>query len=148
MKQHGRRSQAALELVAEAHGVLPTGDKPQPPPHATDREVAEWWAVIDRLGPAWFPRETHGLLAAFCSVKCQLDDVNQGLAKFSHGLPSGEKRWKRYQELTRMRGALSTQLASLATKMRLTPQSRNDRDRATSESRRRQEQTDGKPWDD
>jgi hypothetical protein len=45
--------------------------------------------------------------------------------------------WDRYKELTKMRGQLSGQLASLMTKLRLTPQSRVHRYVAGTQAHRR-----------
>jgi hypothetical protein len=85
----------------------------------------------------WLPREAHALLTAYCMIKVQLDDVHQALAAFGSSVPEDRPGWPRYREITLLRGKLTTQLASLATKLRMTPQSRADRHWAGAEARRR-----------
>lgn len=147
MRQRGQASRASFEVI-QPTGLMPSGHRPAPSPELSAAATQEWHAVVERMPADYFPRETQGLLATFCSIKVQLDEVNKALAKFGPGLPSGEKRWKRYRELTRMRGACATQLASIATKLRLTPQSRYDREVAQRSVRKRDEQPDVRPWED
>jgi phage terminase small subunit len=108
-----------------------------PPPALEARQAAEWQAIVARLGSQWLPREAHALLTAYCMVKVQLDDVHGALAAFAPGIPEDRPGWQRYRELTKLRGQLATQLASLGTKLRLTPQSRADKYWAAAEARRR-----------
>jgi len=32
----------------------------------TDEQAEEWRAVVSRMAADWFPRETHGMLLAYC----------------------------------------------------------------------------------
>jgi phage terminase small subunit len=116
--------------------TLPT-NRSQPPAHLGERERAEWAAIIARIGEALLPRETHGLLATFCAVKIQLETINEALAEFGARVPEDKQGWQRYRELTRMRGMLAAQLASLSTKLRLAPSARFDRHWVGAEARRR-----------
>jgi phage terminase small subunit len=108
-----------------------------PPPALGERAAVEWQAIVLRLGSQWLGRETHSLLTAFCNIKTQLDDVHAALAAFAPGVPDNRQRFQRYRELTLLRGQLSNQLLALATKLRLTPQSRVNRYWAGAEARRR-----------
>lgn len=121
-----------------------TADRPPPPAHLGDRERAEWQAIITRMGANLLPRETHALLEAFCQVKVQLQTVSAALAEFGAQVPQEKERWRRYQDLTRMRGQLANQLASLSTKLRLAPSARFDRHYAGAETRRRADRP--PPW--
>jgi hypothetical protein len=96
------------------------------------------------MGANLLPRETHALLEAFCAVKVQLQTVSAALAAFGGQVPEDKERWRRYQELTRMRGQLAGQLASLSTKLRLAPSARFDRHFAGAETRRRSDRP--PPW--
>jgi phage terminase small subunit len=130
---------------ADGKAVVPPPealDPPPPPAQLPEREAQEWRAVVARMGPAWFGRETHAFLATFCCVRVQLDNVSAALAEFGPGLPEQGERWRRFQELTRMRGQLSSQLTSLGRALRLTPQARYDRHWAGAEARRRA----SRPW--
>jgi hypothetical protein len=88
------------------------------------------------------------MLATLCAVTVQLDGVNREFAKFGSGLPTHAARWKRYRELTRMRGSLANQVAMLQTKLRITPQSRIDPVKAGRRFGRHLEQPTVKPWQD
>jgi phage terminase small subunit len=143
MKQRGRVSADAASVVVPPEATLPTA-RLDPPPQLGAREAAEWQAVTARLGPAWFPRECHALLATYCTIKTQLDDVHQALAAFGPSLPEDQQGWGRYKGLTALRGRLAGQLASLATKLRLTPQSRVHRYAAGTQAHRRA--TRPAPW--
>src|SRR5215831_15104982 len=81
-----------------------TADRPPPPAHLGARERAEWQAIIERMGANLLPRETYGLLETFVAAKVQLQTINQALAEFGIQVPQEKERWRRYQDLTRMRG--------------------------------------------
>jgi phage terminase small subunit len=83
------------------------------------------------------PRECHALLEAFCNIKIQLETVSTALAEFGTQVPEDRQGWSRYAELTRLRGKLVNQLASLSTKLRLAPSARADKNWAGAEARRR-----------
>jgi phage terminase small subunit len=129
-----RTSDEAKSIVPPPEALLPAEI---PPPALGERQAAEWKAIVARLGSAWLPREAHALLTAYCMIKVQLDDVHGALAAFAPGIPEDRPGWQRYCELTKLRGQLATQLASLGTKLRLTPQSRADRHWCGAEARRR-----------
>ena len=129
-----RTSDEARSVIAPPEAFLPTAT---PPPALGVREAAEWQAIVARLGAAWLPRETHALLTAYCNIVVQLDDVHAALAAFGSSIPEDRPGWQRYRELTKLRGQLSGQLSSLATKLRLTPQARYDRHWCGAEARRR-----------
>jgi hypothetical protein len=60
--------------------------------------------------------------------------------------PEDKTTWKRYSDLTRVRGKVAGQLASLATKLRLTTQSRSHPERAYTEAQKLS--LDHNPWSD
>jgi phage terminase small subunit len=136
MKQPGRVSAEAASVVVPPEATLPNAGLP-PPPQLGAREAAEWQAITTGLGAAWFPRECHALLAAYCVTKTQLDDVHQALAAFGSSIPEDRPGWQRYRELTRLRGELIARFTSLATKLRLTPQTRVHRYVAGTQAQRR-----------
>jgi phage terminase small subunit len=130
-----RTSEDAKSITPPPEALLPA-DCP-PPPELEARQAVEWQAIVVRLGAAWLPREAHALLTAYCMIKVQLDDVHQALAAFGSSVPEDRAGWRHYRELTLLRLKLTAQLASLGTKLRLTPQSRADKHWAAAEARRR-----------
>jgi hypothetical protein len=142
MHTRGRYSAADLSIVT------PNGPRAtlEPPVYFNAREVAEWRAIVDRLGAEYFPRECHMLLTCFISISCQLEAISAALSKLKEP-PRDEATRKEYWELTRCRGQLVMGLASLSTKLRLAPSTRNDRDRTTVQARRAAQSTGRKPWE-
>jgi len=143
MRQPGRISQDALSVTTPPEATLPTA-RLDPPPQLDPRAAAEWCAITTGLGAAWFPRECHALLTAYCVTKTQLDDVHEALRAFGPSLPEDREAWGRYKELTALRGRLAGQMASLLTKLRLTPQSQVHRYTAGTQAHRRA--TRPAPW--
>ena len=143
MKQLGRVSADAASVVMPPEATLPNA-RLDPPPQLGARAAAEWQTITTGLGAAWFPRECHALLMAYCVIKTQLDDVHQALAAFGPSLPEDQQGWGRYKELTELRGKLVRSLSSLATKLRLTPQSRVHRYAAGTQAHRRADRP--APW--
>jgi len=141
MEQPGRISADALSVTVPPEAALPNAQL-APPPQMGEREAAEWQVITARLGAAWFPKEAHALLTAYCNIKTQLDDLHQALATFG-SIPEDQQGWGRYKELTLLRNRLAQSLASLSTKLRLAPSSRTDRHWAGATSRRRVSQP---PW--
>ena len=119
MIQRGRKSAAALSIIPAA-----TSFRPKPPEHLTSVQAAEWRAIVARLPPTWFSRETHGLLIAYCrhfgnakKVAEQLDAVRGECLRDPEGLAVFDK-------LSRLLEREQRAMSSLATRLRLTQQSR------------------------
>lgn len=128
MGTRGRKSAASLAVVAD----LP--QRPEPPPELTADEGAEWREIVRALPADWFPRETHGLLAAYCRhivsarrvaemIRTAVSDDIAALAR-----------------LLRMQAAQSGALCSLATKMRIAQT-------GAGRGRRAKAPTSPRPWD-
>ena len=56
-----RKSAAALSVLPP-----PRTRRPEPPDELSEEEAVEWKAVVHRLPPEWFPKETHQVLVAYC----------------------------------------------------------------------------------
>jgi hypothetical protein len=101
--------------------------RPDAPYDLTDEEAQEWIAIVNRMEAGHFPRETWPLLTSYCRITVQ-DRRNEAMIrealgrqpKFEFGL---------YERLIKIQQANAKALASLATKMRLSQQATNDRDR-------------------
>jgi hypothetical protein len=93
--------------------------RPGPPKELTTRQAKLWRAIVD-TSPAGHFREGDALLTAFCRHS---DAANQ-LAKLIDGLEAKSDDLKQLGRLLAMRERESRMLSMLATKMRLTQQSR------------------------
>ena len=135
----------AQRTIASPDG--PREPPPEPPAYFNEREVAEWNAIVNHLGADFFPWESLPLLASYVSICCQLEKIMRELSGFKEGPPRDVAMRKDYWKLTRCRGQLVMGLASLSTKLRLAPSTRNDRDRTTVRARRAAQSAGRKPWE-
>jgi hypothetical protein len=109
-----RKSAAALSVVP-----LAGEQRPEPPAELTKEQAAEWRAVVGRLPPDWFPRETHALLVAYCQHIVRGRIVAKLLDACRPEETSQELR--RFDKLAMMADREGRAISSLATRMRLSP---------------------------
>jgi hypothetical protein len=129
-----RKSAAALSVIP-----LAGEQRPEPPAELTKEQAAEWRAVVGRLPPDWFPRETHALLAAYCRHIVR----GRVIAKLIDACRPAEtsQELRRFDKLALMADREGRAISALATRMRLTAQSRYRPDKAIKPTPLR------KPWE-
>ena len=113
----GRTSAAAKEV----HSLAPGAQRPAPPSHLTAAQRREWRAIVDRLPADWFTRENHALLAQYCRHVDNANRLAKAIAKTDLATVAGAES---FDKLTRMHEREGRAASSLATRMRLTQQSR------------------------
>jgi hypothetical protein len=115
-----RKSAAALSVVQS----LPGAKRPEPPEELTEEQAVEWRKVVDRLPADWFPQDSHQLLVAYCRHVSRARVLAEMLDRFEReriGLAAGLRE---YEKLLGMADREHRAISSLATRMRLTQQSR------------------------
>src|SRR6202008_1135270 len=120
MGTRGRQSAASL-------GVVPIGPRPAPPPpmELTADQAVIWREVAAQRPPTWFTADTFPLLVAYCRLVTDARDIEaliQGIDL--QAVAENKETLDRYRKLIAMRCQIAAGLASLATKMRLSQQSR------------------------
>jgi hypothetical protein len=143
MAQRGRKSAASLSIVS----VL-GNERPPPPEELGEAEAEEWRAIAGRMPPDWFTRESHPLLVAYCRHIVAARVLAADMAKFMRFPP--EMRLTSdgidlYDKLRKMADRESRVITTLATKMRLSQQSRYTENRAATAADRGK--TVRKPWE-
>ncbi len=139
MGKRGRKSAAELGVI---QGIP---QRPDPPDELTPAQAEEWRAVVTRMPVHWFPREIWPLLCAYCRhvtyarhIAGMIEDAHQGdltdRAELMH-----------YNRLLGMQERQSNVMAGLATRMRLTNQSRYTAHSAASQAKGGI--TGRKPWE-
>ena len=99
-------------LTVIGPGGIESIRRPEAPLELSESEAAEWNAVVNRMPPDWFPRETHALLIQFCRLKVRAD-------KISKLMNSPDKlAVAQFQSLLRSEQSLSDTISKLATRMR------------------------------
>lgn len=121
MGTRGRRSAASLSVVPT--GGVVVVHRPGPPSDLTQEQAHEWRAIVSRMPADWFPRETHGLLAAYCQHITELASIAQLINQVKATEPLDVAA---YDRLLKVRERESRAASSLATRMRITQQSTYD----------------------
>jgi len=111
----------------------------------TGDQAEEWRAVVGRMPPDWFPRETHPLLAQYCRHVVIARRLAEKVNGFDRACLGNLDGLRQYDALLRMSERQTKALATLATKMRLTQQARY---RPETAARAADKSTGGKrPWE-
>ena len=120
MGARGRKSAAELSTISS--GGLELHRRPDPPDHMGDDAVAIWRAVVNSLPADWFSPGTLPLLEAFCGMTISQRYTLRALRRIEQNADDFERdEWER---TLKQLGEVSGRIATLATRMRLTPQSR------------------------
>ena len=119
MGDRGKKSFSEITAIKPA-GISAI-KRPEAPASLTDAQAIEWRAVVNRMPPDWFPRETHALLERYC---CHVISANR-IAEIIESMISATDSpgWLGdYDRLLKMQEGEGRALSSLATRMRLTQQ--------------------------
>jgi hypothetical protein len=125
-----RKSAAALSVIQP----LPGQKRPEPPAELTDEQAVEWRKVVDRLPPDWFPVESHPLLVAYARHVVNARIIAGKIAGFDRSWLDDPEGLKMFEKLTMMGEREGRAISSLATRMRLTQQSRFQKTTATNKA--------------
>ncbi len=118
MGARGRKSAASMGVV---QGIP---QRPKPPDELTQEQAEEWRAVVTRMPVDWFGREIWPLLCAYCRHICNARHIAR-LIEASEDMDIGDRgALMRFNRLLGMQERQSNVMAGLATRMRLTHQSR------------------------
>jgi len=139
VKQRGRKSEASLATVT----AIPL--RLIPAPADLSPEEAEAWGRIVATKPSeWWDAATTPMLAQLCRASVQAELIGDLVRRTGEAMLADADELPRYKELRKIQAALSGEMATLETKLRLTPQSRYRADKADTTARRGG--TGNKPW--
>ena len=140
MEQRGRKSLAAATLQV-TH--LP-GQWPEPPARLTEAQAGMWRSIVVTKPHDWFGPDTYPLLVEYIRATEQADVLARELEDFNPEWLRDEDGLQRYEKLNRLADAKASSLARLATKMRLSQQSRYSE--KTAHTAAKQAGSGAKPW--
>jgi phage terminase small subunit len=120
MGTRGRKSSAELATVSP-DGIGLTR-RPEPPSHLGDDAADIWRATVNSLPADWFSPGTLPLLEAFCGLSVSQQLTLRALQRAERS--GGDFDRDEWETLLKQLGELSGRVATLATRLRLTPQSR------------------------
>jgi phage terminase small subunit len=120
MGARGRKSSKELSTISS--GGLEIHRRPDPPDHMGEDAVKVWRAVVNSLPADWFTPGTLPLLEAFCGLTVSQRNTIMALQRIEREANDFQRdEWAR---VLKQLGEVSGRIATLATRMRLTPQSR------------------------
>jgi len=113
MQQRGRKSTESLSVVQVAPGARVSA-----PTRLTDEQRSIWDEIVSSKPADWFGADNLALLEQYVCVQTEAHRIAAKLREVSPECLDD------YERLVALQTKISGQLASLATKMRLTQQSR------------------------
>lgn len=120
MATRGRKSAAALSVVEGNFG-----SRPEPLAELTDEQSAIWRETVSSEAADFFGTAAlRSMLADYCRHRASAAVVSEVIDTFKPDWLKAAEGAKRYYGLLKMREAETRAAASLATKLRLTNQSR------------------------
>ena len=117
MDQRGRKSSDNLAVV-----VSIPGQRPDPPEVLGSAERQIWRRVVATKPAEWFGADTAALLSEYCRAWVMADKVDEALAVWEK-VPEGEE-FQRWVKLCERQDKTARLLKTMASALRLTPQSR------------------------
>lgn len=131
MKQRGRKSAAQLATVT----AMPLRML-EAPGDLSPEEAAVWSRVAATKPGDWWDAGSMPLLAQYARATVQAELVAELVRTVGQNMVADPSELGRYKELRKLQAALSAEMTSLATKMRLTQQSRYNAKNSDTASRR------------
>ena len=138
MQQRGRQNQFAAQVVS----LRPLTPRPEPPEELNEEQAQIWRSLIASMPGDWFRAECESLIVALCRHVSYSRAIGARLNALN--LRSVEDM-SRFAELAKLHKNETQAIASLATKLRLTPQSRYNALNANTAARNAPPSR--KPWD-
>src|SRR5690606_7416408 len=113
-----------------------TGRRPAPPTSLnTEFQRQEWRAIVGRMPVDWFTRETHGLLVQYVRHAETADRMARAIDAFDVATLATPIGLEHFDRLTKIAEREGRAMSSLATRMRLTQQSRYKAETASTASK-------------
>lgn len=121
MEQRGRKSAESLLIGNVVHLK---GQWPDAPAQLTQTQAENWNSIVRTKPSDWFGADTYPLLIEYVRAIDAASAIATALDGFQVEWMSDPEGLKRFEQLTRLQDAKAAMLARLATKMRLSQQSR------------------------
>lgn len=144
MIQRGRKRAGAVKPVVVEGGF---SRRPEPPDDLTPRQAEIWRSITASEDPNVFATAaTKGLLADYCRRREAAENISSIINSFKPEWIKSADGALRYKQLLQMRDLETRGAASLATKLRLTNQSRYQTTTAAVQANRALDRV-AKPWE-
>lgn len=114
-----RKSAASLSVVVDHRRELPS-----PPDTFTQAQAQVWCAVVATKPVDWFQADCIPILADYCRAVATSNDLAVLVDSYDRSLLAEPHYLKEWTRLLKQQRDQQLHVATLATKLRLTPQSR------------------------
>lgn len=123
MRQHGRKSAAAIAAGLVVHG--PFGERPEPPDELTEPQKEIWRRTVASENVEFFKSAAaKGLLADYCRHRQAAEAISEIINSFQPEWLKSKEGCARYESLLKMRAMEARGAASMARALRITNQAR------------------------
>jgi hypothetical protein len=122
----GPQAQASQGLTVIGGNGIEAVRRPDPPCGLTDEMAHEWRTIVNRLPADWFPAETHGMLAQYCTHIVRARRVRDALNRLES---SEDFDPVEYRQLLASEAKQSREISNLAVRMRLAQSTTHDREK-------------------
>lgn len=137
MGARGRKP--AAELAIASQNVEKMDQRPEPPGELTPEQVQIWHQTVNSLQADWFRGETLALLTQYCRHVVEARYLGEFIEQMRGNGETFDLR--EYAAMLRARKGETDAIATLATKLRITPQS------TTSHAAVKRGGAKSRPWD-
>jgi phage terminase small subunit len=127
----GKRSAASLSIISGSFSQLP-----QPPDHLTPSQAQIWAAVVATKPHDWFQADSFPVLSDYCRAIDMDNEMADAVNGYDRAALTGFEGLQTWKALIKMQRDQQKHVAMLATKLRLTPQSRYNAKSASTASNR------------
>jgi hypothetical protein len=119
MLKRGRVSQAQQEIASVPIAIDVRAERPAPPAHFTEQERELWNQLTAARRPGWYGGALE-LLESYCTLAIRCRQLEAALRKLDAAAPRADRLARQHRQTLAL-------AASLAGRLRLTPNSRLDR---------------------
>lgn len=140
METRGREAKAEREVVQLVPDAAPI--RPEPPPRLSVLQAEVWNRVVNSMSPTWYRKEFQDVLVAYCRQSVLADEYHTLAAAYPKELRETDTGMKQYLDWTKAAERADRAVDKFGTTLRITPQSRYDKEKAARDSNKMQ----ARPW--
>lgn len=141
MESRGRESKSEREIVQLVANTPPP--RPEAPESFSVEQKAEWDRVVSSMSPTWYRAEYYGVLVAYCRQVVLGNYFHELADSYPKELRESDAGMKQYLDWTKAAERADRAADKFGTTLRITPQSRYDKDKAARDSNKMQG---ARPW--
>jgi hypothetical protein len=140
MESRGRESKSERE-ISQVVALTPP-PRPEPPGSFSVEQKTEWDRVVNGMHVGWYRAEYYGVLVAYCRQVVLGNYFHELAESYPKELRESDEGAKQYLDWTKAAERADRAADKFGTTLRITPQSRYDKDKAARDSNKSQ----ARPW--